>query len=160
MKDIGVRNTWIGLLYWFEELDGTGEASVRAMVDFWLEADASNGTPGLGPGLVDIHVEGARVMPCETDEYGTAVLLLQDAVDHTLGTVEIGFLHREGGGGTSNTAAWRGRESLCAGDGGKEEGGTSDLHGCFGLRCDGDWMDYEDESNNMNTNPFGGRIWR
>mmetsp|Transcript_2639 Transcript_2639/g.5094 ORF Transcript_2639/g.5094 Transcript_2639/m.5094 type:complete len:102 (-) Transcript_2639:111-416(-) len=97
------------------------------MVNLRLETDGSDGTSGLGPFLLDVDIEGTRVMPGEADEDGSAVLFIDNRFDHRLGTVEVSLLDLEGSRRAANSAG--GREGVCGSDGCEEEGQTCDFHG-------------------------------
>ena len=77
LEDISVRDSREGLLDGLEELDGSGESGVGAVVDLGIESDRSDGTTGGGPLLIGKgHIVGSRVVPREANEDGAAVLLL------------------------------------------------------------------------------------
>ena len=80
LEDIGVGHSREGLLDGLEELDGSGESGVGAVVDLGIESDRSDGTAGGGPLLIGKgNIMGSRIVPRETDEDGAAVLLLRFA---------------------------------------------------------------------------------
>lgn len=96
------------------------------MIDLGLETDGSNGSTGGGPGFVDVDVKGTGIMPCETDEDGSTVLLLDDFVDGGLGSVEVFLGDGEGGDGTGGfDGGWDGE---CVGRGDAGEEGSRELH--------------------------------
>ena len=98
LEYVRVRHAGVRFLHRLEEAHGAGESRVRAVVDLGGEADGADGAAGRGEGS-DVHVVRAGIVPRETDEHRTAVLLPEDGVDHRLGTGQFGLRHGEGGGG-------------------------------------------------------------
>ena len=98
LEYVRVRHAGVRFLHRLEEAHGAGESRVRAVVDLGGEADGADGAAGRGEGS-DVHVVRAGIVPRETDEHRTAVLVPEDGVDHRLGTGQFGLRHGEGGGG-------------------------------------------------------------
>lgn len=77
LENVSVGDSREGLLDGLEELDGPSESGVGAVVDLGIESDGSDSTAGGGPLLISKgHIMGSRVVPRETNEDGSAVLLL------------------------------------------------------------------------------------
>ena len=89
LVDIGVTDGRVLALDIFQELDGVDQSSVGAVVDFGFEANRTIGSSGLGPGVLDVVIVGAAIVPGEANKERSTVLLVDDGINRSLGGDEV-----------------------------------------------------------------------